>query len=360
MRYIPNTRLQEGMILAKPFYGSKFEILLGVGMTLGAIHLRRIDELGYAGVYVEDEASAGVAPRETIPDDLRVRTIRAVKDILQTAERAEPGPNADIKIPRERQQKIIMPVMEALIANPCRLADQIDLKPFGDYTYYHAANVVVLSLLVGVEMGISGTSLFELGMAALLHDIGNAFVPKDILDKPGRLTKEEFEIMKSHSQKGFDYLREQFDVSIEACMGALQHHENYDGSGYPNGLRGDKISVHARIIALTDVFDALTSRRPFRQPVYPAVAIDFMNANAGAMFDPEILRVFESVVSLYPAGVCVELDSGAHCLVTENYPRDTSRPKLRLLDDASVPPLEIDLHGDPACHDVNVMEIIEY
>lgn len=357
MRYIDLSHLREGMVLAQPFYGSKFEILLAEGMTLSTYHIQRINELGYAGVYIEDDLSAGITIEDIIPPELRVKTIKAAKEILKQAEGSRDTRGA-AKVSKEHQQRIVMPVIEAIIANQNRLVDRIDLKPYGDYNYYHAANVVVLSLLLGLEMGVSGAQLYELGMAALLHDVGNVFIPKAILNKPGKLTPEEYDIVKQHTEMGFTFLRERFDISIEACVGALQHHENYDGTGYPNRLKKNKISLAGRIIALTDVFDALTSRRPFRQPLYPSEAISYLASKAGSMFDPEIVRVFRQVTAAYPSGTGVELNTGVRCIVVRNYAGDLERPCLRLLNNMSNSPLLVDLHGDPAFSGASIARII--
>ncbi len=354
MRYISTELLKAGMVLALPFYSSNFEIMLGGGTKLEASHIKKINELGYQGMYIDDEISKFLNPIDVVPTELRIRTIRAAKDILQQAKK-----NSDIiKLTRENQNKIIMPVIEAIIANPRRLVDMIDIKPFDDYMFYHTANVVILSLLVGIEMGISGLQLYELGMSALLHDVGNMFMPKELLDKTDVLEPSEYELLKTHSQMGFEYLREHFDLTIEACMGALQHHENYDGTGYPTGLKKEKISIYGRIIAVTDVYDALTSRRPFRNPVYPVSAMDFMEAGAGTKFDPNILKALQNVIALYPLGCCVELDTGARGIVIENFIGDTARPRIRLFDDLPYS-LTLNLHEDRVCSQISVADVIE-
>lgn len=357
MRYITISRIAEGMVLAQPLYGPNFGVLLGEGMKLSGTHINRINELGYAGVYIEDELSENIRPNPVVSADTRLETIKSSREILQQAESGAFDSGA--KVNRMRQERIIMPIIEEIIARPVRMCDLIDLKPYDDYVYYHAANVVITSILTGVELGLSGTQLYELGLAALLHDVGNIFIPKSILNKPGKLTPEEFEIIKQHSQMGFDYLREHFDITIEACMGALQHHENYNGTGYPNRLKKDKISIYGRIIAITDVFDALTSRRPYRQPMFPATAMDFIDMNAGTMFDPEIVAGFKNVMALYPSGVCVEVNSGALCIVEENFPGFPDRPRLRLLKNKARTPMVLDLAHDDTFSEVSISHIVE-
>lgn len=358
MRYISTAYLQEDMVLGRPIYGSKFEVILAEGLTLGTPHIRRINDLGYAGVYIKDEISQDADIRDVVPPQLRIATIRAAKELLSEAEQ-NAGQRLTRRVNVATQQKIVMPIIEAIIDNRRRVVDLIDLKPFEDYNYYHAANVVILSILLGVEMGISGNELYELGMAALLHDVGNIFIPKNILQKPGKLTQEEYDVIKQHTEMGFQYLRDNYEISIEACIGALQHHENYDGTGYPGRLKKKKISIYGRIIAVTDVFDALVSRRPFRAPMFPPEAMEFIERNTGTMFDPDVVRELHRVISLYPTGTCVELSSGVRCLVVQNYVGSPARPRLRLLNTMSKTPLYIDLQNDPAFAHIQVTQIIE-
>lgn len=356
MRYVPAQDLKEGTLLAHPIYGPNYEVLLRAGITLSASHIQRVHNMGYAGAYIEDDFSAGVIVKDLLPAHIRLSTIHAAKKTWQIA-RDSMRYNRKRRI-RSRQDKTIMPIIEALIAHPTRLVELIDLKPDDDYIYYHAAAVVILSLLIGIELGLSGTQLYELGLSALLHDVGNIFIPQTILEKPGRLTPEEFETMQSHTALGFEYLRDNFEISIEGCMGALHHHENYDGTGYPNGLKKDKISIYGRIIAITDVYDALTSKRPFREMLYPPAAMDYLNAQKGNMFDPHIVETFQRIVPLYPTGLCVELDSGVRGIVMQNYVGYPDRPKVRLLN-TRAEALFVDLHKDEEYRDTYVVRIVE-
>ena len=358
MRYISIVHIKEGMVLAQPIYGGSLGILLGTGMTLSSFHIQRINQLGYAGVYISDEFSKDIQVKDIVPPNIRNNTIRAAMEMWQQAEGRNQQKNKG-KTNRANQDKIIMPVIDALIANPRRLVELIDLKPEEHYLYFHAANAVILSLLIGVELGLSGLQLYELGLSALLHDVGNIFIPKVLLEKPGKLTPEEYETIRSHTDLGFEYLRENFEISIEGCMGALQHHENYDGSGYPTGLKKDKISIYGRIIAIADVYDALTSRRPYRDMMYPPQAMEYMNSKAGTMFDPGLLEVFQRVVPLYPTGLSVELDSGVRGVVAQNFIGAPDRPRVRLMNSNTDQALYVDLYGDEAYKDTKISSIIE-
>ncbi|MDL2232422.1 HD-GYP domain-containing protein [Ruminococcaceae bacterium OttesenSCG-928-L11] len=358
MRYVTVSHLKDGMILGQTLLNQNFGTMLSDGMQLEEHHIRKINDLGYGGVYIRDPRFEDIAPSDIVKTDTRIQLIRSARELQQQAESGY-FERSNIRMTKVSQDKLIMPVMEEIIANPKRMLDYVDAKPYEDYVYYHSANVVILSLLVGIEMGLSGTQLYELGLSSMLYDLGNIFVPKAILNKPGKLSPEEFEEIKKHTDLGFEYLRNHFDISIEGCMGALQHHEYYDGSGYPNGLKKDRISIFGRIIAITDVYDALTSRRPFRQPMFPATAMDYININSGTKFDPKVVAALRNVVASYPSGICVEMASGARCIVTENTPGFTDRPKLRLLKGLSRTPLNVDLTQSGIFAEAEISHIIE-
>jgi hypothetical protein len=357
MRYITVSRLQDGMKLARPLLGSNFGTLLREGMILEEQHIRRINELGYGGVYIHDDISEGLTLNDVVSFSTRVATIISAKEILDQAERGLFGNGT--RMTRQRQDKIFLPIIDEIIENRKRIMDYIDLKPYEDYTYYHSANVVILSVLVGVEMGLSGPRLYDLALGSLLYDLGNIFLPKALLNKPGKLTPEEYNEMKRHTQLGFDYLRENFDITIEGCMGALQHHENYDGTGYPTGLKRDKISIYGRIIAVTDVYDALISRRPYREPMFPATAINYAEMKSGSLFDPAVVKALKNVVASYPPGMLVETSTGASCIVTDNTPGYGDKPQLRMLDGLSRTPLVANLATDKFFADVHVSHVLD-
>jgi HD-GYP domain-containing protein (c-di-GMP phosphodiesterase class II) len=249
-----------------------------------------------------------------------------------------------------------MPVADLVAEKKRRIWDFIVQKPYREYEYHHAAGCMALSLLIGSEMGMDGERLYELGVAALLHDIGSVFLPREILNRPGALTDEEFEIVKRHTEKGFEYLRGHFGLSEEAAMGALQHHENYDGTGYPRGLRRKQISAVGRIIAVTDVYDALVSRRPFRAAMYANQGLEILEGKSDRKFDPDIVDAFARAVAPFPAGVRVQLSTGETGVVLRNRYGNPYRP--RLIGDADRG-LYIDLARDPEFAGVKIRKIVE-
>lgn len=360
MRYVVFSNIKKGMILGLPLYGENSELLYDRGTKLKNAHIKAINKLGFSGIYIEDELSSGIEIDPIVPDSLRMKTVKAAKKLIKQAEAdAEAGTMRHVSV--DEQRDIVMPVIEMLLSKDHQpIFDYFDIKPYGDYDYYHAANVMIISLMLGIKLGVDEEKLFDLGISSLIHDVGNVFIPKDILNKPGELTPDEFEIVKSHAEKGFDYLSQYYDLSTEACKGALQHHENFDGTGYPGNLRRHKISQFGRIIALTDVYDALISRRPFRNALYPYQALDIVRQRADRKFDPEIVHTLEKIIAPYPVTAAVELNTPEVVgIVKEVFPDDISRPTIMLPMKRRGDDMLIDLHSDMTYKNSTIIGIVE-
>ena len=185
---------------------------------------------------------------------------------------------------------------------------------------------------LGQRLGLADDELRVAGMAGLLHDVGKATIPLDILNKPGKLTPEEFEVIKQHPRAGFDMLAGESGASGEASRDvALHHHETLSGRGYPEGLAGDQISLMARMGAICDVYDAITSNRPYKAGWEPSQAIHSMAgwANAG-QFDQRVFEGFVRSVGIYPTGSLVKLQSGRLAVVLEQHPTSALTPRVKV------------------------------
>jgi putative nucleotidyltransferase with HDIG domain len=169
------------------------------------------------------------------------------------------------------------------------LASAIDAKD--EYTHGHSRRVAAIAVRVGHEMGLSRRELEELEFGALLHDVGKIGMPEAILNKPGRLTAEEYEIVKQHPKRGSEILRNIPDLD-EVDRIARHHHERFDGGGYPDGLHGHETMLGARIVAVADMFDAMTSTRSYREARDPRIALETMKEVAGTQLDPGVVEVF--------------------------------------------------------------------
>ena len=225
---------------------------------------------------------------------------------------------------------VSLPQDDEILQNKNAVFNLMDLKVYDEYTFYHSVNVAVLSIIVATELGLSKEELIKLGISGLLHDIGKVFVKKEILNKKGKLSESEFREIKEHPVNGFNYLKKSCQIPLKSYVGVLQHHEKYDGTGYPYGLKGREISLFGRILTIADIYDALISDRPYRQGILPSEAMEYIMGGGGTYFDPEISTVFVKKLALYPVGTCVELSNGMIGIVCQNYEGYSIRPDIKV------------------------------
>lgn len=329
MRFVPINAIRSGMVNAKSLYGHNQEVLLREGIPLNDTIIRRIVDLGYNGIYVDYDDHADIEFVELIDNQLRIDAVGKIKSAY-LAVHHKPSPQEIIHTKKDIGETLDR-LIDDIIKNRHLMVNMIDLKVFDDYTFYHSVNVAVIALVLGVALELPRTELYKLGMASLLHDIGKIMISKDILDKPGRLTPEEFEIMKSHSDEGYRYLKEIYDVSVQVYMAVKFHHEQDGGGGYPMGLTGDLIPLYSKLITIADVFDALTSDRVYRKALSPSEAMEYIMGNSGQMFDPEIVRIFLKKVAPYPVGTAVLLSDQRVGIVVSNCEEFGLRPTVRII-----------------------------
>ena len=341
MRFVPISCVREGMLLADDLYDEEGHFMLISGTRLTRRNIHSIKRLQYSGIYIEDKMSEGIVYENAVNSRIRETTLREIRDIFVQTE--DGTVNIEKTLASARKQ--VDSIVEEISGNKDVLINMMDLQAFDDYTYNHSVNVAILSISLGVALGIGKEELCQLGFAALLHDIGKVFVSKDILNKPAKLTDEEFEEMKNHSLLGWGHIKKGVGISDEVLVGILQHHEKYDGGGYPNSLAGDEISLFGRIIAAADVYDALTSQRPYRQAMLPSDAVEYVMASIMTQFDPLVVNTLVKKIAPYPVGTCVTLSDGKTAIVKENNKEVCLRPKVRVYmdGDQEVEPYEINL-----------------
>jgi len=230
-------------------------------------------------------------------------------------------------------------MVDSVFRNQDALASLARLKSFDDYTFGHCVNVCILSIAVGRQMGLEKASLEELGTGAILHDIGKMLVPDKILNKPGKLDDEEFAIMKSHAALGGEMLAGA-KISETALLVATEHHERYDGGGYYKGLSGDAIHLYARIAAVADVYDAMTSKRVYQNMTVPEEALKKLYLMRGTHFEPRIVEQLIKCLGIYPIGTFVELNTGELAIVRMVNRSHPMQPIIQLLSGRDKRPRE--------------------
>ena len=217
----------------------------------------------------------------------------------------------------EKLEPLVEEISNSVQRNPGALISLARLKTQDDYTFMHSVAVCGLMIALARQLGLDQQQIREAGMAGLIHDLGKAMVPLEILNKPGKLTDEEFTLMKEHPRYGYDMLVEGVgvgEVSLDVC---LHHHEKDDGSGYPDRLHSETISLFAKMGAVCDVYDAITSDRPYKAGWDPAVSIRKMNEWSKSHFDPRVFQAFVKSVGIYPIGSLVRLESGMLGVIVE-------------------------------------------
>ncbi len=224
---------------------------------------------------------------------------------------------------------LVEDVCDSVLRNPGALISLARLKTADSYTYMHSVAVCALMVALAAQLGLDEQQTRDAGLAGLLHDIGKAKVPLDILNKPGKLTDEEFAIVRGHSEHGHAMLLACGDVGEAVLDACLHHHEKMDGSGYPRRLAGGQISRIARMAALCDVYDAITSDRPYKKAWDPAEAVRRMAEWSGGHFDKSLFQAFVKSVGIYPVGSLVKLSSGRLAVVVEQSPALTT-PKVKV------------------------------
>jgi len=225
--------------------------------------------------------------------------------------------------------ELVDDVVESINRNQEALCNLVRLKSADEYTYVHSVAVCALMVSLGRQLGMNDAECREAGLAGMLHDLGKAVMPNEILNKPGKLTDEEFAIIKTHPVRGYELLRESKGVSEAASDVCRHHHERMDGKGYPDGLADERISRIARMGAICDVYDAVTSDRPYKAGWDPAHALAQMASWQGH-FDPLIFQSFVRCIGIYPTGSLVKLRSGRLAVVFEQSPKSLTRPRVKV------------------------------
>lgn len=246
----------------------------------------------------------------------------------------------DKKIDVSTMQTAIGDMVESVIRNPDALLWLTKLRSVDTYAYDHAIDTAVLAVMFGRHLGLPRDQLHELGLTGLLFDVGKLKLPPELLTKPGKLTDEEFVLVRKHVDFGVEILSQSAGLSARVIDGVRHHHERHDGRGYPLGIRGGAIPIFARIIAIVDCFDAITSARPFRSAISAHHAIREMYQWRDTEFQAQLYEQFIQCLGVYPTGTIVELSSGEVAIVVAQNRTRRLRPRVMLVLDEEKVALE--------------------
>ncbi len=312
MRFVETPKLQPGMILGRDIVNSNRSFMLRKGIKLSNNYIVNLERRGYLGAYIWDPDNDEALLEDVISDQTRDMCIEAVESM-------------DI----ERVLSAAEQMVEEISGRENISLDMVDLRCYDDYTYHHSVSVAVYSVAVGRAMGIKDEQLVRLCQAGLCHDLGKQKIPIEVLNKPGKLSTEELEEVRNHPQYAYDMLKDNLEISAEVRQAVLSHHENENGTGYPRGLEGKQLSLLSKIIHAVDVYDALISKRPYKEPYSPADAMEYLMGGKNLLFDSHVVDAMFGVIPSYPSATEVVLNTGEHGLVIRQT-KDPARPIVKI------------------------------
>jgi HD-GYP domain-containing protein (c-di-GMP phosphodiesterase class II) len=226
--------------------------------------------------------------------------------------------------------QVVEEISDSVARNPGALISLARLKTADDYTYMHSVAVCAMMVALAKQLGLDEKQTRLAGIAGLMHDLGKAAMPNDVLNKPGKLSDAEFAVIKGHPQAGYELLLTGTNVDPVTLDVCLHHHEKVDGSGYPKGLKGDQISLMAKMGAVCDVYDAITSNRPYKAGWDPAESMRRMAEWTNGHFDARVFQAFVKSLGIYPIGSLVKLSSGHLAVVVEQTGRSLTMPLVKV------------------------------
>lgn len=349
-KQIKISQLRPGMYVHK-LQGSWMNRLLWQSEFLIADQqeIRQIADSGVQTVWIDTEkgldvpeipsvtpASAGAPVAATAPAVRKLAFDEEIKHAARLRARAKRAVGAMFTEARMgkaldagKAQELVGEIAASVERNPAALISLARLKTRDDYTYMHSIAVCGLMVSLARELGLDELQTRAAGVAGLLHDIGKMAIPLKILNKPGKLTDEEYTLVKTHPAEGHKLLLEGNGVGEAALDVCLHHHERIDGKGYPEGLKGDEISLFAKMGAVCDVYDAITSNRPYKNGWDPAESLRKMAGWSGGDYEERVFQAFVKCIGIYPTGSLLLLESGRLCVVVEQGESSLLQPRVK-------------------------------
>nr|WP_275983447.1 HD-GYP domain-containing protein [Paenibacillus hamazuiensis] len=335
------------MRLGKSIYNEDGLVLLNRHAELTQNLIIRLQQLGVDFVYIEDAVTEDVRIEDPLSDETRMRALAEIRAQFKAS--MEGGGRSKFSkgpVLGKVFGNVMKMILEDLSSRQGALLMLMNVNVLNNYVFQHSLNVCVYSTMLGMVSGYSKEDLTTLGIGSLLHDIGKTKIDLKLLQKPGKLTPEEYKEIQKHTEFGFRMLKDEPNIPLLAAHCAFQHHEREDGSGYPRGIKGNEIHEYAKWIAVADSYDAMTTHRAHRLAMLPHQAMEILFAGVGKLYEQKKVALFRDNVAIYPLGVSVTLNTGEKGFVVRINSAVPQRPVVRVLvdpDGQPTQPYEVDL-----------------
>jgi putative nucleotidyltransferase with HDIG domain len=309
------------------------EVVIDTSKGLDVAEFSEVVESSSSEAAVLNETQSALAPLPKPKQISAAAEQKQAKKVINASKKAVASMFDDARMGKAVRAEAAMQTVDEIAASVDRnlgaLISLVRLKNQDEYTYMHSVAVCALMLALAKEIGLTEAQTKQAGLAGLLHDIGKAGIPMEILNKPGALTDEEFTLVKLHPERGYELLM-QADITDEVTLDVcLHHHEKVNGAGYPKKLSADEISLFAKMGAVCDVYDAITSNRPYKEGWEPGISLQRM-AQWTEHFDDKVFKAFVKSVGIYPIGSMVKLKSGRLAVVVDQSPKSLLSPIIKV------------------------------
>ncbi|MEN1760947.1 HD-GYP domain-containing protein [Anoxynatronum sibiricum] len=312
--------------LAQPVYDATGQLMYDKGTFMTVFVRARLMMEGHETVDVyEDDIEYQIDA--VIRPDFQQKTILQLRHLSSISEMEDAGPE---EIGLNIIRAMMGSVVEDFFSEKAIMKKVLDMRNAQEYLYQHSVGTMIVSLLLGTSLGLDREELRKLGLAAMLHDVGMLFVPAHILAKE-KLSPKEYEMIQSHCRLGYRFLKENTQLEETILLPVLQHQERWDGTGYPEGLSGEAISLFGQIIGLADVFDSMISDRVYRKAHPVSEVFEYIMGDGGLQFNPRLVKEFIKNINPYPLNSLVEMNDGSLGVVEKTNSPFHTRPVVKMV-----------------------------
>lgn len=326
MPRVPVDRLRPGWHLASTVYNHNGLVLLSAGTKLTTSYIRRMIDLGVRAVDVQLAQFASLRPREVLSPQLRSQATATLRKVLADA-RKQGQPSTEAILP------YVDRIVDQVLRNQEVMVGLTDIRAHDAYTHAHSVNVCMLATMIGRSLGYTRNSLLILGIGAIMHDLGKVYIDPEILTQRSPLTWDQYQQVQEHPVLGYQALDRTPGIPRPAAMISLQHHERLDASGYPHAAEAAQIGAFSRIVAVADVYDAISSDRPYRAALTPLECLRLLSQEERGRLWPDAVNALAARIAPYPEGSTVELEGGELAVVIRCTAHSPLRPEVAIFTD---------------------------